>query len=1477
MNNMKKYIGVLSFRFYSICILLFVLSGFSIEAKDDNSELIRQIADACVSGSHEESDCNLLRQGAELFGLQELSELAVVLENKTLDVGDKHRIAATSSLLQWAEQKYGEGSFEAISCRRSYLAAISLTNLPKVREISKKNANLAKALAAKNPHNNQYKILELVSRLEYLNSFEPFGDDSPESWTEFWRVFKEVMPFLEDGKCEDPMLINICSLVSQLEANINNTAHYDYIGFLKDSVLQGQPTADIFKNNKYLKCAWEGSIKLRGRNHVQTLFQELELLAAQMRSKSSDYNTLHSRINEIQNLLTDYCPANDLQPVVAELLKWDSDIVYGQNLYELMSPFSVLHKIADFYGEESEIYLVYLIRIMNQQLVVNPQRAATLCLEAKDIAEKLHSKDSDEYGFYLLNMFYAMQSITANNPQRLQDYITQICDYYRNYHRPTWLSISIGKNLAINLANVLYQYELSSEIEDIAFNDLRKMVSNKSALYAFSLYDLTSSKVNIPDETIHSETEQSLKECIKLFKQHHLSSAHISENLARFLLLNHKGEEAISVLLQGIDNCIPGKDDSWRCQLQLYLAHYVYYHPSTSNSLISHQQLQELLDEAIPYYLQISEEHSGLFLEGYRIIGDIYRSQGRFPDAEKVYKQGIEYAESHIGETQSTEYIQLITSLCSLYHDLHDLDKAELLMEGKIEALEKDPYFDRHDLLLELMWNRYNLIKIKGDYLLRFMALTAIEQEIANIVQRSGYSDQVGFALWKPFIYEFCAHLDLWVTVSKNLYETEITDENSRLEIEFARNNFNNTIKLIRTEFPVLFNSIEENLKYNNPDFLDNDETFTLYSSIFNFYLAIENDTAKAESYMLRCLQSNNFMSRLRSTYRLGLLRIQQGKHQDASRLFEQVESMTEQIPNSMYGAVDKADLSARLFTSYYGEKEYEKAIKPARDIFLNQQLRIQKEFDFLTQSEREQFVSEQGGAGSTGLLLLLPHFPERLSGEGYNAVLAEKGLLLRSSERIKRSIQQSKDPKLIAQMDTLNRLNMALSTMNMNEKNPGEEFSYNPEVLELRQQIETLERNINRQAAKSISGMETPDWKQLQQALRPGEAAVEFVVLDSIGAIVLLPEGEPHYISLNQASNLWQELHGLSNSLANRKAKALYDEDRFHLYEKIWQPIEPLLNGVKTVYFSPTSFLNELVFSAFKCGVSEYLADRYDLHQMLSTGDLIELRKANNSSQPKSALLIGGVYYSPEHEQVATEWARNNEQRAIEDKRGAITEDNEEFGYLPFTRLEVNRLGKLLSNNHVNTQQGSGFEPTEESFRSLSNASPAIMHLSTHGFFVAGNDVGKNKYLSRFPMSMYSSMQRCGLVLADGNHTWDGAQDKPVDNDGIIAASEVALLDLSSTQLAVLSACQTAVGDYSQEGVYGMHRGFKQAGVKSILATMWNVNDQSTARFMELFYQRWLSGMPMQQSFNEAVKDLRKEYPSPYFWAPFVLMDAIN
>lgn len=194
-----------------------------------------------------------------------------------------------------------------------------------------------------------------------------------------------------------------------------------------------------------------------------------------------------------------------------------------------------------------------------------------------------------------------------------------------------------------------------------------------------------------------------------------------------------------------------------------------------------------------------------------------------------------------------------------------------------------------------------------------------------------------------------------------------------------------------------------------------------------------------------------------------------------------------------------------------------------------------------------------------------------------------------------------------------------------------------------------------------------------------------------------------------------------------------------------------------------------------------------------------------------------------------------------------------------------------------MSAQLMTGFQPTEQALHDISGHSPDVLHLSTHGFFVPNdNQINDNRFLSRFPSTRFSSMQRSGLALVDANRTWNGATDRPENADGIITANEVALLDLSNTRLAVLSACQTAVGEYSLEGVYGMHRGFKQAGVQSILATLWNVNDKSTARLMKLFYERWLSGRSMQQSLNEAVKELRKEYPSPFYWAPFMLLDAL-
>ena len=1458
--------------FRAVAVIMLVVMYFSpclgTEVESTESELIRRIAEACVSGNHDPADCLLLRQGSETLGVPELAEFASLLESKTLDVGNKHMIASTTALLQYAEQKYGEGSFEAIVSRRGYIVANLAINSVEARANAQKNADFATKLSAQNPNNEQYKILELVTRLEKLNSTNPFDSDNPGEWAELWEICKQARPILKGGRCDSPELIDMRTLIYQLGSR--NTTYPDYVNVdLMDSVFQDDSQERVFDDHveHFPLLAWEGSKKLRGENHVQTLLQELTMLESQMSFQTVDYQTLHSRINEIQEILTRYCPQGDINPIAAELLKWDCDISYGQNLYEPMSTFSVLQKIADFYGEESEMYLSNLSRIMYQQVAVNPDRAVALYHDMRELAGKIYSSTSDEYGFFLMNMFHAMQSLSVQNQQLLTDYISEVCNFYRNYHRPTWLSISIGRNLANYLSEMLNQYDLAAEVYTISLEDLAQIVPTSSVLYAYCYYDKAAAEMNATDPVVHAASEQSLRESIQLMKQCHRSATHISYYLGQLLLSLYRDDEAVEVMRQGIADCIPVREDIWRCHMQLSLGNSGLIIPG----LLSQQEIDYLFKEAIPVFKQ-QENHDGVFLDGYRFIGNYYRMKKMYHEAEKIYQQGIDYAEGNYGNTERAEYIWLITALNDLYiGELQNLDAAEQLMDGKIEALQSNPYFSSHDLLIELMWNRYYLINSKSDFTLSIAALDSIIQEANIIFQRSGNNSQLGLQLIKPIIYEYSSKLAPWAAAKKDADETIPTDEISRQEIELHRKTFRQNQEDWKNLFPDFFNAIEEELKKNNPDYLNDTELAQLYTAMSRYYLAVENDTVKAEFYLSRLIQSKNDINRYWGAENLADLKMSQNKVDEVVKLLELEESIA-RGNKVMTSPVAKAGFYYRLCSAYYKNGQYDAAIKPAQDYFHYQQLILQQNFDLFTQTEREQFVNENGGAGSGGLLLLLPHFPKRLSGECYDAQLAQKGLLLRASERIKRAIQQSQDPKLKAQLDSLDRMNMALKTMNPDGRITETGWQDNPELTKLRQQIEVLERSINRQAAQSINGMNTPNWKELQQALLPGEAAVEFVLGDSVGALVLQPNGEPRYVSLNKACDLWKELQELSKFSASRKAKALYQEDRFHLYERIWQPLEPELQGVETVFFSPTGFLNDLVFAAFKCSETEYLSDRYKLHQMLSTGDLIELRKNTPASKVKSATLIGGIYYSPEHERLA-----QAKPIATEDERGAILDDGETFGYLSFTLNEVKSLSQIFSDNNVSAKQGTGFEPTEESITKLSNNSPDVLHLSTHGFFVAPDNIKSNKFLSRFPMAMYTSMQRCGLALVDANRTWDGADDRPESNDGIITANEVAMLDLSSTRLAVLSACQTAVGEYSTEGVYGMHRGFKQAGVTSILGTMWNVNDKSTARFMELFYRRWLSGKPMQQSFDEAVRELRGEYPSPYYWAPFVLLDAEN
>lgn len=208
-----------------------------------------------------------------------------------------------------------------------------------------------------------------------------------------------------------------------------------------------------------------------------------------------------------------------------------------------------------------------------------------------------------------------------------------------------------------------------------------------------------------------------------------------------------------------------------------------------------------------------------------------------------------------------------------------------------------------------------------------------------------------------------------------------------------------------------------------------------------------------------------------------------------------------------------------------------------------------------------------------------------------------------------------------------------------------------------------------------------------------------------------------------------------------------------------------------------------------------------------------------------------------------------------------------------------------VLNKQGIKTTVVSKDDGSEEVFKKLSCSDCSILHLATHGFYYSNEEYSKLHINENEQRTFISPLKRSGLILSGGNHLWKGETIPQNIEDGTLTAEEIAGMDLSSTQLLVLSACQTALGDLSPEGVYGLQRGFKLAGVQSIIMSLWEVDSRATELMMTSFYKYLFSGCSKHKAFRKAQDVVRKKYrqrntnyghtnASEYYWASFILID---
>lgn len=472
----------------------------------------------------------------------------------------------------------------------------------------------------------------------------------------------------------------------------------------------------------------------------------------------------------------------------------------------------------------------------------------------------------------------------------------------------------------------------------------------------------------------------------------------------------------------------------------------------------------------------------------------------------------------------------------------------------------------------------------------------------------------------------------------------------------------------------------------------------------------------------------------------------------------------------------------------------------------------------------------------------------------GYDAALFQKGLLLRFDAIEAFNVNNSGDAELVEAYR---------HWVECSEKEVPDSIRY--AVAERYTDLYSMHPEF-------VTDIKHMSWKYIQTVLEPSEIAIEFIeTYDSsnqgiYGAYLLKSEYEmPLYITLCKSETL--------KNLLKKTTKGGYYPDIYNpiaqgkVYDLIWSKIEPHLNGVSKIFFSPQGLLTQLNIEILtkQEGLSP-LNQKYDMYRISSTALLLD---DNSDGFYSSATLMGGIDYDID---LTSQQSTSNLTGSISTSRGG----NKEWDPLPHTAIEVEGIEKLLQKKKVATKIYTDDMASEEFFKSMTYQSNSMIHIATHGFYFPFNEAQKWEYFinDNEERKYISPLKRSGLVLAGGNHAWLGEDIPEGVEDGIVSAHEIANMNLSDTELVVLSACQTGLGEISNEGVSGIQRAFKLAGVKTLVMSLWEVSDEATSIMMKSFYKNLTKGKSKRDSFNAAIQSVKKWNDNPYYWAAFIMLD---
>lgn len=296
------------------------------------------------------------------------------------------------------------------------------------------------------------------------------------------------------------------------------------------------------------------------------------------------------------------------------------------------------------------------------------------------------------------------------------------------------------------------------------------------------------------------------------------------------------------------------------------------------------------------------------------------------------------------------------------------------------------------------------------------------------------------------------------------------------------------------------------------------------------------------------------------------------------------------------------------------------------------------------------------------------------------------------------------------------------------------------------------------------------------------------------------------------------------------------------------------LIQHYKNVYINPDGIFHLINWYTLKDVDGKYLLENKTLHIIQSLDEVKSEISQIFPALNKEVVLFGDPLMQNNLNQHSTAGFI----RGSYNLNGA-----NELPSLPYTKIEVEEIDKLFKQHGFNSTMYIQKYCNEDNLEKVK--SPIVLHIATHGFYLNKIDSSNAKELE-----IYSSnpLLRSGLILS--------ASKENDSTDNIVTAFEVIDYDLANTELVALSACETGKGKIeSGQGIYGLQRAFRIAGAKTVLTSLWNVDDRATRFFMNLFYTEWLNGKSKVDALRNTQLQMAHHplYSDPKFWGAFILV----